>query len=274
MLDNIRDYLDEFSYLHDPDKRNKVIFVIIFIIALFIPLHYAHKWQKMTDYNYNSIAENKAQIKKLKNYANSRVKEAKIRLKNQAQTQKAIEKNTNDFVDAQSVLMDYKKKNTKVTSDEYNKAKDITKKLITSTDLLNDPENYLITYPSYTDGLKISVSYAPSYSVYTKTIPIVFHYNLGNTPIYVVEADYDLTSNQFTDFDVYQTQYTYRYTNKLSLTEKKKYAKQYNTKSMKHLDKNKKNTRKDLDKKKKNKTRKSKATKKHANKSKKKAGKK
>ena len=120
------------------------------------------------------------------------------------------------------------------------KQKILLKKLITSTDLLNDPENYLITYPSYTDGLKISVSYAPSYSVYTKTIPIVFHYNLGNTPIYVVEADYDLTSNQFTDFDVYQTQYTYRYTNKLSLTEKKKYAKQYNTKSMKHLDKNKK----------------------------------
>ena len=82
----------------------------------------------MTDYNYNSIAENKAQIKKLKNYADSRVKEAKVRLKNQAQTQKTMKKILMTLVDAQSVLMDYKKKNTKVTSDEYNKAKDITKK--------------------------------------------------------------------------------------------------------------------------------------------------
>lgn len=221
MLDNIKDYLAQFSFLDDPEKRRNLLILIVCVVIMFIPLHLGHKWNKLAQENVIAVKQNQAQMKKLDKYADQHIKVAKVRLNNQSQLQKKIETNVNNFADAQTVLNDYQQKNTKISTDERDKAIDIVKNSISSTDILPNPEHYSILYPGgFTGGLSIAISYSPSFSVYSKTITVVFHYNAGKLPIYIVDATYDLSSNKFVDFVVNQTGYTYRYSLKLP-TEKK-----------------------------------------------------
>lgn len=239
-MNNLKDYFSSFDFLKDPEKRNNVITIIIAVIIVFVPIHYARKWTTYTNYNNSVAAQNYQQAKKINARTKKDVASAKIQLKNQPQIQKTIEKHVTEFLSAQAVLNDYKKKNTAVTPQAYDDATAKTLSMITNKQILNDPNHNLITMPGYTNGLTVTVSYSPSYNVYSKTINVVFHYNEGNKPIYIVNGTYDLGSNRFNNFDVFSTSYTYDYTNHLTAKDKARLDRIYDPRTKQKLAKDKK----------------------------------
>lgn len=216
MKDNFEYY---WSMIRDasPDAKRGV-FVIIFTLALiFVPFGISHHYRGVAETANAKAANNIKAAKELDKQAHQKVQTAKYRMKNQAQVQKEVQKNVDDFTKAQLTLMQYKTKNSKVTADQAQEAQGIVDKMIVNGSILNDPDNDLIAPVGRSKGLSIDVSYSPSFSVYQDDIDVIFHLNgqmdKGVKPVYVAKGTYNLKHNKFEDFTYYTTKYAINFYN-------------------------------------------------------------
>lgn len=205
MLQDIKDY---FTSLTFEQKRNGLVAIIILAI-LIAPIAISVNYNNRANANYANAKINYQNGQDLKTAASKKQKAAVVKQKNAAQTQKLLEDNTNKLIKSQMTLMDYANGNKLVTKDAMETAKKTTSNLISSNDILGDPNDHLIVYSSTSKNLKITASYDSHYSVFQTNINVVLHYIYNNKVVYIVSCVYDLNSNTFTSFDPYSTQDTY-----------------------------------------------------------------
>ena len=219
--DNAKDYLDQIRSMPYEAKRGTVI-VVVCGALMAVPLIAMHHYTTLADHNNRVAQVNKAEARDLIKHASGQQKYAKMRLKNQKQTQAEIDHNVKTFIKAQKVLMNYQVKNTTVTSDERDEALQQTRKLITQYNILGDPDDGLMIFSNDAKDLKITTSMSSSYSVFQKDIHIVFHLSYQNKPVYIVDSTYNIKDQVFTNFTPYSTTYTFAWENGVKLEDQKK----------------------------------------------------
>lgn len=219
--DNAKDYLDQIRSMPYEAKRGAIIVAVCGALMV-VPLIAMHHYTTLADHNTRVVQVNKAEARDLIKHASGQQKYAKMRLKNQKQTQAEIDHNVKTFIKAQKVLMNYQIKNTTVTNDEHDEALQQTRKLITQYNILGDPDDGLMIFSNDATDLKITTSMSSSYSIFQKDIHIVFHLSYQNKPVYIVDSTYNIKDQVFTTFTPYSTTYTFAWENGVKLEDQKK----------------------------------------------------
>lgn len=220
-LDDIKDYLAEFKNIPYETKRGLIILGVG--TALFItPLVITHHYDKLTSQNQTMIKNRNTQVADIKKKATKELGYRKVQLKNQAQTQEHIEAQVQDIIQAQKVLLAYKRNDKKITHDQYNNAMVVMAKNLSSMSILGDPAEGLFVNIDRNQNLDVQVSYQPSYSVKDKSIDIVFHYMYKGKELYTILTKYDLQQEKIDSASYFTTNNAYFYeTNGIKGTDKK-----------------------------------------------------
>lgn len=219
--DNAKYYLDQIRSMPYEAKRGAVIVTACGALMV-VPLIAMHHYTTLADHNNRVVQVNKAEARDLIKHAAGQQKSAKMRLKNQKQTQAEIDHNVKTFIKAQKVLMNYQMKNTTITSDEHDEALQQTRKLITQYNILGDPDDGLMVFSNDAKDLKITTSMSSRYSVFQKDIHIVFHLSYQNKPVYIINSTYNIQDQVFTTFTPYSTTYTFAWENGVKLEDQQK----------------------------------------------------
>lgn len=186
--------------------RENIVKTILAFIILIVPLALAIKWTndaKQT--STESTQYDKAAKVLTKQLANEKLNEQK-RSRNIPNVYKNMTDNTQSLIKTQDALMNNKGNyNTNIVN---------LKSVVSSLNILDNPHSGLIIDQTYTKNLKIIPSYAPSVKASDDTVGVTLLYiatknkDVKGKPIYVVQADYNVLRNKFTNFNVITTFYT------------------------------------------------------------------